>query len=208
MGTLIVEPPGVIPRVSKALSALIAAEIGMGQFSDWSITFESPAELDGSGGPRLSLYLYLIKPNAAMRNLAGVVEQSDRSSGGGGIQAQIVPPPSVVDLHYMIVPYSHSAELELEISDCLIRALDRCGVIPEKYLDDGLKKAGNTDMRIAPESATIHTLRDLWSCFPQKMFRLTRLYSVCPVRVPAGVPADTTLVREVRINSPLDSDRL
>lgn len=184
--------------MSKALAALITAEMRLDLLSDWSIAFESPAELDASGGPRLSLYLYLIEPNTTLRELPGTVSGRAALNAAVGKQeaptAQWVPPPIVVDLHYMIVPYSHSAELELEISDSLVRALDRCGAIPERYLDEGLRASGNSDMRVIPQFASIHTLRDLWSCFPAKMFRLTRLYTVSPVRIPVEPPMEVSLV--------------
>ena len=205
-----IRSPGIIPRVSKVLAGLITAEMRLELLSDWSVTFESPAELDTSGGLRLSLYLYLIELNTALREVSGTVSRASTLNATVGKHAapmvEWTPPPTVVDLHYMIVPYSHSAELELEISDCLVRALDRCGAIPDRYLDDELRKSGNSDMRVIPQFASIHTLRDLWSCFPQKMFRLTRLYTVSPVRIPVGAPTDVASVATVDLGLTLTPD--
>jgi hypothetical protein len=149
--------------------------------------------------------LYLVEPNASLRNLPGTIVMPQN---GGAAREKLVrpvavdwePPPAVVDLHYMVVPYAQSAELELQLADCLIRALDRRGVIPEAYLDKELRNAGNTSMRVIPEPASIHTLRDLWSSFPQKMFRLTRLYSISPVFVPVAVPASASLVEDPKLS--------
>lgn len=210
MDTTILRSPGIIPRVSKVLAGLVTAEMQLDLLTDWSVTFESPAEFDQSGGgPRLSLYLYLIELNTTLRELSGTVMQPAASAARQtqpGPTVGWVPPPIVVDLHYMIVPYSHSAELELEISDCLVRALDRCGAIPDRYLDDELRKSGNNDMRVIPQFASINTLRDLWSCFPQKMFRLTRLYTVSPVRIPVGAPTDVASVATVDLGLTLAPD--
>ena len=205
MNDPVIDSRGVIPGVSMALRALIGEELRFGPLSEWSITFESPAELDGNEGPRLCLYLYLVEPNASLRNLPGTIVMPQ---GDGGAREKIVrpvavdwePPPAVVDLHYMIVPYAHSAELELQLADCLIRALDRRGVIPEVYLDKELKDSGNTNMRVIPERASIHTLRDLWSSFPQRMFRLTRLYSISPVFVPVAAPVSASLVEQLEVS--------
>jgi hypothetical protein len=198
-----VEPPSVIGRVSKSLSALIAAQFKLMQLPDVPITFDSPAEFEGSDETKLLLYLYQVEENAYLRNLQGTVEppvlgDSQSQEPGAVLAARVlIPPPIAVDLHYMAVPYATSGELELEIVNGLVRALDRCYSIAEEYLDDGLKKSGNALLHVVPEFASTHVLRDLWASLPQKAFRLTKLYKVTPVLIPMGDPVSVHLAESL-----------
>jgi Pvc16 N-terminal domain len=170
------------------------------------ITFNSPAEFEGADETRLLLYLYQVETNAYLRNLPGTIEPPPSCDSQSQEQEnvlparELIPPPIVVDLHYMAVPYAMSGEFELEIVNGLVRALDRCGTIADEYLDDGLKKSGNVSLHVVPEFTSTHVLRDLWASLPQKAFRLTKLYAVTPVRIPIGDPVSVYLPEKLNMS--------
>lgn len=191
------ESLSITTRISKSLSDLIRAHIPLLQGSDSSVRFESPAELDGTDEAQLSMYLYQIEINPFLRNLPETIIPV---AGSGGLASlQSIPAPLVVDLLYMMVPIVKSPEYEMWIADGLVRLLDTCGTIPEQYLDQTLKETGNDCLQIIPDFTSIHTLRDLWAAFPQKAYRLTKLYRVSPVRLFSGPGRPVDVVAEVDV---------
>jgi hypothetical protein len=193
------QPRDVINCVSRSLSNLIRAYVRLPGFEssvgpEVPVTFASPAESDGTDETCLHVYLYQIKPNTYLRNLPNVVVPK---AGQGFASLQSTPAPLVVDLLYVMVPFSKSAEYEMMIADGLVRVLDTCGTIPERYLDDGLKSTGNDYLQVVPDFTSVSTIRDLWAGFQQKSYRLTKLYTISAVRLPRNETTDVNVVAQV-----------
>lgn len=193
MDSLVV-PADIFLRVSRSLSNLIRENIPFLQRSEQSVVFDSPAELDGAE-TKLSLYLYQVETNPYLRNLPETMKNPVVAAGvPPPVRRMVTPAPFVVDLLYMMVPFG-TIEYELAMADGLTRVLDRIGAIP--ISDDVLIETGNSALSIIPEFESIHLLRDLWSLFPQKAFRLTKLYRVSPVRIPSSSPTEVDIVKGI-----------
>jgi hypothetical protein len=194
---IIPNPPDVISRVSNALSSLLRAHVSLpgSPGREVPITFASPAEAEDSDETRLHVYLYQINTNTYLRNLPQLI--LPKAGGEGGACLKSTPAPLVVDLLYMMVPFSKSPEFEMFIADGLVRVLDTCGSIPGEYMDDGLKSSGNAYLQVVPDFTSIHALRDLWAAFSQKSYRLTKLYTVSAVRLPRYEETDVNVVAQV-----------
>jgi hypothetical protein len=59
-----------------------------------------------------------------------------------------------------------------------------------------LKRTGNDLIQIVPELDTSEQLRNIWTLFPNKTYRLTKLYTLSPVRIPSTLALDTEMVTQ------------
>jgi hypothetical protein len=187
----------VITSVSNALRNFICGYIPQ-LASEHAVTFDSPAEFDGAGEDRLSLYLYQIAVNPELRNAPPTLS-AEQMNPQSLASFALTPAPLAVDLLYMLVVYGRSSEYEQKIAGSLVGLLDRCGRIPAEFVDHDsvLVQTGNVRLAVVPQPATIHMLRDLWAGFPNKSYHMTKLYTVSPVRLPAPEKVPVDLVVEV-----------
>lgn len=198
------DPQEVVISVSHALRRFICACVPL-LAADSSVTFESPAQIDQSNANLLSLCLYQLELNPAMRNAPSTLsaEWSDPRSLASLVET---PAPLAVDLLYLVVIYGVSPDFEQMIASSVAGLLDRCGRIPSNFISQSLIDSGNSVLNVIPQPATIHMLRDLWAGFPNKAYHLTKLYMVSPVRLPApGEFVDVVLqvdVHEPRVTNP------
>lgn len=184
----------VIRWVSESLRSLVREHIPL-LAAESSVVFESPAEIDAAGENKLSLYLYQIEHNVWLRNLPPTVSHRQPTPSRANA-LQVTPAPLVVDLVYMLVPYAKSAEMELVLADELVRLFHDIPVLQGPLLHAGLQQAGNQRIEIVPRESSFDTLRDLWAGFSGKSYKLTKLYTLSPVRIPSGRPFDTDMVTE------------
>jgi len=196
------EPSGpdsgqVVRWVSESMRSLVRKHIPQ-LASESSVVFESPAEIDAQGENKLSLYLYQIDHNVWLRNLPPTLSHRQRSPDRPTVQ--VTPAPLVVDLIYMLVPYAKSAEMELVLADELLRLFHDIPVLQGSLLHPGLRQAGNERIDIVPRDSTIDAMRDLWASFNGKSYKLTKLYMLSPVRIPARRPFDTDMVTETDLS--------
>lgn len=195
MNTAATETAQVIRCVSESLRTLIRNNVPELQ-PESAVVFESPAEIEGTDETRLSLYLYQIEINPYLRNLPATLTRIASSAERNNASLESIPAPLVVDLLYMMVPYAKTGELELVIIDRLVSLLDTCGALTGECLHPLLKRTGNDLLDIVPEITSFHTLRDMWAGFPQKAYRLTKLYKVSPVRIPSSLRAEPDMVAQ------------
>lgn len=181
----------VVRWVSESLRSLVRDHVPQ-LSSESSVVFESPAEIEAQGENKLSLYLYQIEHNAWLRNLPPTLSHRQRLPGRPTVQ--VTPAPLVVDLIYMLVPYAKSAEMELVLADELLRLFHDIPVLQGPLLHPGLRQAGNERIDIVPRDSSIDALRDLWAGFSGKSYKLTKLYMLSPVRIPARRPFNTDMV--------------
>lgn len=185
----------IVRWVSESLRSLICAHISE-LSSEAAVVFESPADIEAQGENKLSLYLYQIENNPWLRNLPPTL--GTRSSASAGSHSlPVTPPPMVVDLIYMMVPYAKTAELELVLADKLMRLFHNISWLQGPLLHKGLAEAGNTSIQIVPRELSFDMLRDVWAGFPGKPYKFTRMYAASPVRIPSGPAFDEYVVGQV-----------
>ncbi|MBI3284926.1 MAG: DUF4255 domain-containing protein [Burkholderiales bacterium] len=174
----------VLRCVSESLRALIREHIAELR-PESAVVFESPAEIDSQGETKLSLYLYQLEINPYLRNLPPVLTRQAGADGAPN-SLMVEGPPLVADLLYMMVPYARSAELELVLVEKLVRLFHDIPELSGECLHPVLKKSGNRFIPIIPDFSSFERLHNIWSGFPNKAYKLTKLYSLSPVRIPSG----------------------
>ena len=173
----------VIRGVSESLRNLIRSQVSELSSED-AVVFESPAEIDNQGENKLSLYLYQVESNPFLRNTPPRLNLKQVGKPNHASVEKIAP-PLTVDLVYMMVPYAKTAELELVIVDKLVRLFHDFAQLPVQYLHPVLKQSDNKQIEIIADVSSIDILRQIWSGFPNKAYKLTKLYSLTPVRIPS-----------------------
>jgi len=158
----------VLRHVNEALKKILKE--GISELSDEnSITFDSPAEIESTISPRLSVFLYQILENTYLRNAEAIPVGT----------TQMQSPYLVVDLLYLFTPYAQDRETEIMILEKLMQIFYDKSVLRE----DQLKKSGNEEIRIIPNSLSLEELNKLWGIFPNKPFKLSVSYMLTPVRI-------------------------
>ncbi|WP_211463565.1 DUF4255 domain-containing protein [Collimonas silvisoli] len=173
----------ILRCVSESLRSLIRDHIAELR-PESAVVFDSPAEIDSQGETRLSLYLYNLEINPYLRNLPPTLTRRQGADDARNSLA-VTPPPLVADLLYMMVPYARSAELELVLVDKLVRLFHEIPALSGEWLHPVLKQSGNEAIPIVPDTSSIATLHNIWSGFPNKAYKLTKLYMLSPVRIPS-----------------------
>ena len=185
----------VLRSVSESLRRLIRHHIPELQ-AESAVVFDSPGEIDSQEETRLSLYLYQTELNPYLRNLApSLTRQAGAERQPTALK--LTPAPLVVDLLYLMVPYARSAELELVLVDQLVRLFHDVAQLSGEWLYPVLKRSGNDNIAIVPDSGSIDTLRNIWAGFPNKTYKLTKLYTLSPVRIPSGLDLQADMVTQV-----------
>jgi hypothetical protein len=182
----------VVRGVSESLRTLIRTHISELAAED-AVVFDSPAHLDAQGGNKLSLFLYQLEINPFLRNVPATLNLG-KTGVPNPASVEKIPPPLAVDLVYMMVPYAKSAEIELVIVDKLVRLFYNFQQLLKQYLHPVLAQTGNELLEIIADTSSIDTLRHIWSGFPHRAYKLTKLYTVTPVRIPADKPEVVDMV--------------
>lgn len=182
----------VVRWVSESLRQLVRAHIPL-LAAESAVVFDSPAEIDAQGENKLSLYLYQLEHNPWLRNLPPTLDRRPPTAERPNAM-QATPAPLVVDLMYTLVPYAKSAEIELVLADELLRLFHDAPALEGKWLHQGLRDTGNERIEIVPRVTSLDGLRDIWSGFHGKAYKLTKVYTLTPVRIPSTRPVDVDMV--------------
>ena len=143
-----------------------------------SIVFDSPADIEPTGNPMLSIFLYQIVENGNLRNTPSETIDTDKMRY----------PPLILDLYFIFTPYAKVKETELIIIEKLMQVLYDNSVLRGDMLKGGIKGTGNDEIRIVPNNLTFEDINKLWESFPNKPFKLSASYILSPVRIPSGKP--------------------
>ena len=165
----------VIRDVSETLKSLIQANIPELTAAN-RIVFESPAEVTPGGQPRLSMFLYKVRYNKYLRNEVRIRTAPD----------QLQDKPMVLDLLYLMTPYSNNTETELIIIEKLMSLFYDNAVLRGTQLEGDLEANGNDALRIVPDDLSVDEIEKLWTAFPNKAYRLSIPFIVSPVCVPSS----------------------
>jgi len=188
----------VLRSVSEALRRLIRESISELE-ADSAVVFDSPGEIEAEDETKLSLYLYQTDINPYLRNQPPSLTRRPASQPRPAALA-VTPSPLVLDLTYLMVPYAKSAELELVLADKLMQLFHDVSELSGPWLNPVLKRTGNDQIQIVPELDTSEQLRNIWTVFPNKTYRLTKMYTLSPVRIPSRLALQTEMVTQAESN--------
>lgn len=155
-----------------------------------SITFDSPAIIESATVPKISLFLYQIVENSAMRN--------DPSEAIGETSLKVAP--LRVDLLYLVTPYAASRETEFILLEKILQVFYDHAVMNESNFEGNLATQGNHVLRITPMNHPVEDLNKLWERFPGKPYKTSLAYMVSPVRIPSARTIDFTRVKTRRVD--------
>jgi hypothetical protein len=163
-----------IGRVSTSLRNLLAGEMKLTPAVN--VTILAPDE-PGSN-PRVNLFLYKTEENPFLKNQDWTVKSGNSN--------QLVPPPLSLYLYYLLTPYAQNDPqtgnaTSHEIMGDAMRVFYENPIIPETYLDPGLKNA-REQLRIVSNMLDPEELSRIWSTFT-KPYRLSVLYQVSTVQL-------------------------
>ena len=165
----------VIRDVGESLKTFIQGAVSELSAAD-AVVFDSPAELTPAASPKLSIFLYKVMREPNLRNLSPAPISV----------TEMGYPPLVIDLMYIMTPFSTNLETEFIIVEKLLQAFHDTAVLRDTQLQGNLQADGNTELKIVPDELTLDEINKLWTAFPNKAYRLGVGYKVSPVRIPSS----------------------
>jgi len=198
-----------VATVTQALALLI--ESNLGPEMDIAVKVETrkpPSEPPGE--PTITVFLYQVTPNAAMRNN----DLPARAADGTLRNRAAVP----LDLHYVISAYGEEAELVGQrLLGCVIRTLHEIPVLPRELIELAAERPhlGGSDLadslqkvRFTPTVMDVDETSKLWGMLHQTPYTLSVAYQASLVviegrgkPVPAK-PVERRTVRAVPFGAP------
>ncbi|MEE1739338.1 DUF4255 domain-containing protein [Streptomyces sp. BE147] len=192
-----------VATVTQALALLI--ESNLGPEMDIAVKVETrkpPSEPPGE--PTITVFLYQVTPNAAMRNNDLPTRASD-----GTLRNRAAAP---LDLHYVISAYGEEAELVGQrLLGCVIRTLHEIPVLPRElielaaerpYLSGSDLAASIQKVRFTPTVMDVDETSKLWGMLHQTPYTLSVAYQASLVVIEGRekpVPAKPVEERTVRV---------
>ncbi|HSB52636.1 MAG TPA: DUF4255 domain-containing protein [Dissulfurispiraceae bacterium] len=164
----------VLGDVGETLKRLLEDDPWTGVMPKPEITFKSPKEIkdDGGSANKVSLFLYQIIENPYLKN-----EEPIRVG-----DSQVQTPPLVLDLFYLVTPYSDDKTQEKYILGKVMQIFYDEAVLSGTVLQGSL--AGTDDeLRLVAHPLSLDDLTKLWSAFQDVAYRLSVGYLVTPVRI-------------------------
>lgn len=160
-----------------------------------TVTLDLPSET--TTGIGTSLFLYGVSENKILKNQEFGIKSSN----------ELVPPPVIVDLYYLIVPYSSGGppadiarENEQMILTAIIRTLYDNSVVSGPQLADSLIETGNTELKVIPNELSLDQMNNLWSMLRNASYRVCLSYLVTPLKIPSTRIIDMTRVISQRFD--------
>lgn len=175
----------ILRDVGESVKELLRQKIS--ELSDENtILFDSPADVEDTTTPKLSMFLYQIVENGHLRNV------EPKSTGID----QTRYPPLALDLYYIFTPFANNRETEVIILERIMQIFYDNAIIKGEMLTLSLKESGNDEIRIIPNNLSFEELNKLWERFPNKNFKLSVSYILTPVKIPSEKP-DTIIKRVI-----------
>lgn len=151
-----------------------------------SILFDSPADIEATTTPKLSMFLYQIVENSHLRNVEPKPIGID----------QMRYSPLALDLYYIFTPFANNRETEIIILERIMQIFYDNAVIKDEMLTVSLKESGNDKIRVIANNLSFEELNKLWERFPNKDFKLSVSYIFTPIKIPSEKP-DTRIKRVI-----------
>jgi hypothetical protein len=163
-----------IARVTAVLQIRLAAAIG-------GPVYVGPPVVEDVGSHTLSLFLFHIVPNPALRNERHYVERPDDRTGPL-VEAEALP----LDLRYLVSVFRKAGAGGGGLADpdellTLGKAVQALHGQPSVEVPGQLA-------RVTPEPYTMEELSRVWGLFPQTSYRTSLVYLLSPVFVALDPP--------------------
>ena len=163
-----------IGDIGETLKKLLEDDPWTGISPKPEITFKSPKEIKDDGGStnKISLFLYQIHENPHLRN-----EEPLRVN-----DSHLQTPPEVLDLLYLVTPYSDDKTQEKYILGKVMQIFYDHAVLSGTALQGGL--AGlDEEIKLLFNPISLDDLTKIWSAFQDVAYRLSVSYLVTPVKI-------------------------
>lgn len=160
--------------VGETLKKLLEDDPWTGIAPKPEVTFKSPKEIKDDGGStnKVSLFLYQIYENPHLRN-----EEPLRVN-----DAQLRTPPQVLDLLYLVTPYSDDKTQEKYILGKVMQIFYDNAALSGTVLQGGLM-GSDEEIKLIFNPITLDDLTKIWSAFQDVAYRLSVSYLVTPVKI-------------------------
>jgi hypothetical protein len=166
-----------IEAVSQAMIGVLKAALLPPEFSTLEIKLYRPADFgDNPPNPGISLYLYRISVNTIKRTLPRPVDQN-------GYRHR---PALPVDLHYLLTPWSGSAEAQQILLGWSMRVLEDTPLLSSELLNPDVFLP-DENVEIVSEPLPLQEIINIWDAFKPN-FQISAAYSV------RMVPIDSLIV--------------
>lgn len=163
-----------IGDIGETLKKLLKDDPWTGISPKPEVTFKSPKEIKDDGGTAntVSLFLYQILENPHMKNEEGIRVND----------AQLQVPPLVLDLFYLVTPYSEDKTQEKYILGKVMQIFYDHAILAGTVLQGSLTGA-DEELRLVAHPLSLDDLTKIWSAFQEVAYRLSVAYLVTPVRI-------------------------
>ena len=163
-----------IGDIGETLKKLLKDDPWTGISPKPEVTFKSPKEIKDDGGTAntVSLFLYQILENPHMKNEEGIRVND----------AQLQVPPLVLDLFYLVTPYSEDKTQEKYILGKVMQIFYDHAILAGTVLQGSLAGA-DEELRLVAHPLSLDDLTKIWSAFQEVAYRLSVAYLVTPARI-------------------------
>lgn len=164
----------VVGDVGETLKKLLEDDPWTGIAPKPEVTFKSPKEIKDDGGStnKVSLFLYQIYENPHLRN-----EEPLRVN-----DSHLRTPPQVLDLLYLVTPYSDDKTQEKYILGKVMQIFYDNAALGGTVLQGGLA-GSDEEIKLIFNPITLDDLTKIWSAFQDVAYRLSVSYLVTPVKI-------------------------
>lgn len=175
----------VIGDIGETLKDLLDRDPWDDISSKPEITFSSPREIkDESGNSnKVSLFLYEVLENPYMRN----------QEPGGFENLYNMLPPLVVDLLYLVTPYSKDKTQEKYILGKVMQIFYNNSILTGTILHGSLS-GSDERIKLLYQPMSLDDLTKIWTVFQDVGYRLSISYLVTPVKIDSTVMLKQHLV--------------
>lgn len=181
----------VVGDIGETLKKLLEDDPWTGIAPKPEVTFKSPKEIKDDGGStnKVSLFLYQIHENPHLRN-----EEPLRVS-----DSQLRTPPQVLDLLYLVTPYSDDKTQEKYILGKVMQIFYDNATLSGTALQ-GVLAGSDEEIKLLLNAISLDDLTKIWSAFQDVAYRLSVAYLVTPVRIDSTRELDLQRVVSKQMN--------
>jgi len=161
-----------IDAISRAVVALLQDHYRPGDFQNRPLEFKVCLARDLPMEAGVSLFLYRIDPNQAVRPLPG------RPAPGGRRR----PPPLAVDLYFLLTAWAGDASLQHTIAGWMMRIMEDHPVLAVPDLDDQVFQPAET-VEIVLASLTTEEILRIWEVTANQAYQISVPYIARNVQI-------------------------